>query len=54
MDYRYDLGGMESPNGDASAMRYADFVLNGLLRSELLARFAGRATVLGGAGSSII
>jgi UDP:flavonoid glycosyltransferase YjiC (YdhE family) len=44
-----NLGGMESPNGDAGgAMRYADFVLNGLLRSELLARFAGRATVLGG------
>ena len=46
-----NLGGMESPNGDAEdAMTYADFVVDGLLRSELLARFCGRGTVLGGRG----
>jgi hypothetical protein len=46
-----NLGGMESPNGDASgAMRYADFVMDGLLRSELLARFVDCTTVLGGRG----
>jgi hypothetical protein len=46
-----NLGGMESPNGDVGgAIRYADFVVDGLLRSGLLARFAGRTAVLGGRG----
>jgi hypothetical protein len=45
-----NLGGMESPNGDAGgAMRYADFVVDGLLHSGLLGRFA-RTAVLGGRG----
>jgi len=44
-----NLGGTESPDGDVGgATRYADFVVDGLLRSGLLPRFAGRAAVLGG------
>src|SRR4029077_20400199 len=35
-----NLGGMESPDGDGDgATRYADFVVDGLLRSGLPARF---------------
>ena len=46
-----NLGGMESPTGDVGgAICYADFVVDGLLRSGLLARFAGRTAVLGGRG----
>lgn len=46
-----NLGGMESPSGDAGgAMRYADFVVDGLVRSGVMARFAGRTAVLGGRG----
>jgi hypothetical protein len=46
-----NLGGMESPNSAVGgALRYADFVVDGLIRSGLLARFAGRAAVLGGRG----
>ncbi len=44
-----NLGGMESPDGAADhATRYAEFVVDGLLRSRLPARFVGRAVVLGG------
>ena len=44
-----NLGGMESPHGAAEgATRYADFVVDGLLRSRLPARVAGRTIVLGG------
>lgn len=43
------LGGLDSPyQADDGARRYADFVVDGLLRSELLAAFDGRALVLGG------
>jgi hypothetical protein len=43
------LGGMESPDGPAEhAVRYAEFVVDGVLRSRLPAGFGGRAVVLGG------
>jgi len=44
-----NLGGAETPEGaDATAARYADFVVQGFLDSALAARFAGRATVMAG------
>jgi hypothetical protein len=44
-----NLGGMESPDGPADhATRYADFVVDGVLRAALPARFGGRAVVVGG------
>jgi hypothetical protein len=48
-DLVVNVGGMASPDGDAEgAARYADFVVDGLLRSRLPARVAGRTIVLGG------
>jgi hypothetical protein len=44
-----NLGGMESPDGPPDhAIRYAEFVVDGLLLSRLPARLGGRAVVLGG------
>ena len=44
-----NLGGMESPDGPADhAARYAEFVVDGLVRSRLPARFGGPTVVLGG------
>jgi hypothetical protein len=44
-----NLGGMQSPGrDDDGATRYANFVVDGLLRSRLATRFSGRTTVLGG------
>lgn len=44
-----NLGGMESPDGPADhAARYAEFVVDGLVRSRLPVEFGGRTVVLGG------
>jgi len=44
-----NLGGMQSPDReDGGALRYANFVVDGLLHSGLPTRFSGRTTVLGG------
>ncbi len=43
------LGGLASPyQGDEGGVRYAEFVVEGLLRSEMLRPFQGRALVMGG------
>jgi hypothetical protein len=50
-----NLGGCESPDGaDANAGAYADFVVGGVLKSPLAARFAGRITVIAGTAASTL
>ncbi len=44
-----NLGGLESPyQGDAGGLRYADFVVEGLLRADVLRAFDGHALIMGG------